>query len=112
MIAAAEGLAGKPPAGAAPDARFLQAWCRLEAFAKAQGLGIGRNAVRPRPAQRTAAPRPAEIEVAVAYAARAAGLMCAICRSPRPLCGHRPCATPPACGRRRFPPTARPSSAC
>ena len=73
MIAAAEGLAGKPPAGAAPDARFLQAWCRLEAFAKAQGLGIGRTLSDL--GLRSGRPRtPAEIEVACRHAARAAGL--------------------------------------
>jgi 4'-phosphopantetheinyl transferase len=41
LIAAAKGLAGKPLAGASPDACFLQAWCRIEAFAKAHGGGIG-----------------------------------------------------------------------
>ena len=42
MIAAATGLSRDPLAGAA-DARFVQAWSRLEAFAKADGRGIGRT---------------------------------------------------------------------
>lgn len=43
IIAASTGLAGRAPSGGSDDARFLQAWCRLEAFAKADGPGIGRT---------------------------------------------------------------------
>jgi hypothetical protein len=73
LIAAATGLAGKPPPGTAPDARFLYAWCRLEAFAKARGLGIGRTLADL--GLRSGQPRaPADIEVACRRAARAAGV--------------------------------------
>jgi 4'-phosphopantetheinyl transferase len=41
LIAVAEGLAGRHLSGRSEVARFLQAWSRLEAFAKAQGQGIG-----------------------------------------------------------------------
>jgi 4'-phosphopantetheinyl transferase len=73
LIAAATGLAGKPPPGPSPDARFLHAWCRLEAFAKARGLGIGRTLadLGLRSAQQRA---PDDIEVACRQAAREAGL--------------------------------------
>ena len=43
LIAVAEGLAGRRLPGRSEDARFLQAWSRLEAFAKAHGQGIGRT---------------------------------------------------------------------
>ncbi len=81
LMAAATGLAGQPLArqahqtlaGPAPDAAFLQAWCRLEAFAKARGLGIGRTLADL--GLRNGQPRtPAEIEVACRHAARAAQL--------------------------------------
>jgi len=39
---AAHGLAPHAPLPDSPDERFLQAWVRLEAVAKATGLGIGR----------------------------------------------------------------------
>ena len=52
LIAAAKGLAGKPLAGASPDACFLQAWCRIEAFAKAARRRHRPHAGRSRPAQR------------------------------------------------------------
>jgi 4'-phosphopantetheinyl transferase len=41
LIAAAEALAGTRISAASADACLLQAWCRLEAFAKASGKGIG-----------------------------------------------------------------------
>jgi phosphopantetheinyl transferase len=72
LMAAAEGLAGRL-AGTSPDARFLLAWCRLEAFAKACGHGLGRTladlSLRSG-RQRTSA----EIEAAARAAVRAAGL--------------------------------------
>jgi 4'-phosphopantetheinyl transferase len=40
--AVASGLASKSVIGSSMDRKFLQAWARLEAFAKAQGLGLGR----------------------------------------------------------------------
>jgi 4'-phosphopantetheinyl transferase len=73
LMAVAEGLVGKPVAGTSPDARFLQAWCRLEAFAKARGQGLGRTLADlglRSGRQRTSA----EIETAVRQAVRAAGL--------------------------------------
>lgn len=42
MVQAAERLAADAPLPGEADARFLQAWVRLEAVAKATGLGIGR----------------------------------------------------------------------
>jgi 4'-phosphopantetheinyl transferase len=78
LMAAATGLAGQPLthqalARPSPDAAFLQAWCRLEAFAKARGLGIGRTLADL--GLRNGRPRtPAEIEVACRHAARAAQL--------------------------------------
>ena len=45
MIAAASGLAAKPLGGAASDDAFLQAWSRLEAYAKALGHGLARTLV-------------------------------------------------------------------
>jgi 4'-phosphopantetheinyl transferase len=78
LMAAAIGLADKPlarreRAGPSPDAAFLQAWCRLEAFAKARGLGIGRTLADL--GLRSGQPRtPADIEVACRSAARAAQL--------------------------------------
>jgi 4'-phosphopantetheinyl transferase len=71
LMAAAVGLAGKL-AGTSPDARFLHAWCRLEAFAKARG-GLGRTLADlglRSGRQRTSA----EIEAAARDAVRAAGL--------------------------------------
>jgi 4'-phosphopantetheinyl transferase len=41
IVAAGDGLAGAPLASAS-DAAFLQAWSRLEAFAKAKGRGLAR----------------------------------------------------------------------
>lgn len=41
LLASASGLAGSAPAHATADACLIQAWCRLEAFAKAGGGGIG-----------------------------------------------------------------------
>lgn len=41
-IEAAGAALATPPLPAAEDARFLQAWVRLEAYAKADGCGIGR----------------------------------------------------------------------
>lgn len=74
LIAAAKGLAGKPLAGASPDACFLQAWCRIEAFAKADGGGIGRTLADL--GLRSGAPRsPADIEVTARRSARDAGLI-------------------------------------
>jgi 4'-phosphopantetheinyl transferase len=73
LIAAAAGLAGKPVAGASPDVRFLHAWCRLEAFAKARGYGLGRTLADlglRSGRQRTSA----EIEAAAREAVRAVGL--------------------------------------
>jgi 4'-phosphopantetheinyl transferase len=74
IIAAAKGLAGKPLAGASSDAGFLQAWCRLEAFAKAHGGGIGRTLADL--GLRSGAPRTsADIEVTAGRSARDAGLI-------------------------------------
>jgi phosphopantetheinyl transferase len=44
--AAAAALDPETPLPAAGEARFLQAWVRLEAFAKAEGTGIGRLLTR------------------------------------------------------------------
>jgi phosphopantetheinyl transferase len=44
--AAAAALNRETPLPAAGEARFLQAWVRLEAFAKAEGTGIGRLLTR------------------------------------------------------------------
>jgi 4'-phosphopantetheinyl transferase len=72
LTAAAEGLAGKL-AGTSPDARFLHAWCRLEAFAKARGHGLGRTLADL--GLRSGRPRTsAEIEAAARAAVRAAGM--------------------------------------
>jgi 4'-phosphopantetheinyl transferase len=73
LMAAAEGLVGKPVAGTSPDSRFLKAWCRLEAFAKAQGTGLGRTlaALGLRSGRQRDT---AEIEAAAREAVRAAGL--------------------------------------
>jgi 4'-phosphopantetheinyl transferase len=43
LVAAARGLSSRPLMGATPEARFLQAWSRLEAFAKATGQGLSRT---------------------------------------------------------------------
>jgi 4'-phosphopantetheinyl transferase len=72
LMAAAVGLAGRL-AGTSPDARFLLAWCRLEAFAKARGHGLGRTLADlglRSGRQRTSA----DIEAAAREAVRAAGL--------------------------------------
>ncbi len=45
MIAAASGLAAKPLDSTVSDAAFLQAWSRLEAYAKALGHGLARTLV-------------------------------------------------------------------
>ncbi len=49
---------GAPLAGDEPDARFLHAWVRLEAVAKARGTGIGRllETARPRDGATAVAP--------------------------------------------------------
>jgi len=73
LMAGAKGLAGKPLRGASPDTRFLQAWCRLEAFAKARGLGIGRT-LADLGLRSGQARTPAEIEAACRHAVREAGL--------------------------------------
>jgi 4'-phosphopantetheinyl transferase len=74
LIAAAKGLAGKPLPAASPDACFLLAWCRLEAFAKAHGGGIGRTLADL--GLRSGAPRaPADIEAAAKRSAHEAGLI-------------------------------------
>jgi 4'-phosphopantetheinyl transferase len=74
LIAAAKGLAGRPLAGASPDACFLQAWCRIEAFAKAHGGGIGRTLADL--GLRSGTPRtPADIEATARRSARDAGLI-------------------------------------
>jgi 4'-phosphopantetheinyl transferase len=73
VIAAAAGLAGKPADGTSPDARFLRAWCRLEAFAKARGQGLGRTLTDL--GLRSGRPRTcAGLEVAARQIAREAGL--------------------------------------
>jgi 4'-phosphopantetheinyl transferase len=73
LMAAAKGLAGRPLAGASPTARFLQAWCRLEAFAKARGHGLGRTLTDL--GLRSGLPRTAaQIEGAAGSRAREAGL--------------------------------------
>ena len=73
LTAAATGLAGKPLTGASPDARFLQAWCRLEAFAKARGAGLGRT-LADLGLRSGQARTPSDIEVACRHAAREARL--------------------------------------
>jgi phosphopantetheinyl transferase len=73
LMAAAEGLAGRPLPDASPDASFLQAWCRLEAFAKARGAGLGRT-LADLGLRSGQARTPAQIEVACRKAAREAGL--------------------------------------
>jgi 4'-phosphopantetheinyl transferase len=42
IVAAAAGLSGTPLGEESADAAFLQAWSRLEAFAKARGSGLAR----------------------------------------------------------------------
>jgi 4'-phosphopantetheinyl transferase len=73
LTAAAAGVAGKPVAGTSPDIRFLHAWCRLEAFAKARGHGLGRTLadLGLRSGRQRAS---AEIEAAAREAVRAFGL--------------------------------------
>ena len=103
LIAAATGLAGKPLAGASPDACFLQAWCRIEAFAKAHGGGIGRTLADL--GLRSGAPRtPAEIEVAAGAAAARRRLIVRDVPLGRGLYAAIALEKPPACGRKRFPP--------
>lgn len=43
IVAAGEGLGAKPLAALGPERGFLQAWARLEAFAKARGSGLART---------------------------------------------------------------------
>jgi 4'-phosphopantetheinyl transferase len=74
-LAAGAGLAGAPAGSAASDAALLQAWCRLEAFAKAQGRGL--DAVLSDLGLRKRRGRelpPASIEAAARGLARAAGI--------------------------------------
>ena len=61
-------------AAASISAAVLQAWCRLEAFAKAHGSGIGRTLADL--GLRSGAPRtPADIEAAARCSVRDAGLI-------------------------------------
>lgn len=45
IVAAGEGLGDKPLSGLGDERAFLQAWARLEAFAKARGSGLARTLV-------------------------------------------------------------------
>jgi|GEM_PF-674671 len=74
-VAVGVGLAGAPAGDPAEDAPVLQAWCRLEAFAKARGDGVG--SVLSRLGLREAGARtrpPWQIEAAAQRLARSAGL--------------------------------------
>lgn len=57
--------AGVAVAGPSPDARFLRAWVRIEAAAKAQGHGIGQILERLRPDRQGAAERMARETLAI-----------------------------------------------
>ena len=114
ICAAAMSVAGAPLPHAEPDRALLQAWVRLEAFAKARGLGLARTLADlglcgtgyPRPC-------PAQIEAAALHLARQTGLTVADVGLPRSLQGAaavrsgRPCRIP-ATSR----PTARASNGC
>ena len=88
LIAAAEGLAGAPLADASPADRFLQAWCRIEAFAKARGSGLGRTLADL--GLRSGRPRtPADVAAAARSQAREARL--AVGDLTIPKWRHAPC---------------------
>ena len=88
ICAAAMSVAGAPLPHAEPDRALLQAWVRLEAFAKARGLGLARTLADlglcgtgyPRPC-------PAQIEAAALHLARQTGLTVADVGLPRSLQG-------------------------
>jgi 4'-phosphopantetheinyl transferase len=75
IFAVGAGLAGRPLSDAGSDAAVLQAWCRLEACAKARGQGVAR--VLGEIGLREARGRqlsPAAIEAAARWLVREAGL--------------------------------------
>ena len=73
ILAVGAGLALQVPRAGASDAPLLQAWCRLEAFAKATGQGVARllSELGVRAGPQLA---PIEIEAAARRLARAGGL--------------------------------------
>jgi 4'-phosphopantetheinyl transferase len=88
IVAAAAGFASTPFSDPAPDSALLQAWARLEAYAKAQGQGLAR--LLQDLGLRAAAGRklsPLNIEAAARDLAQAAGLEVRDVRLPPDLHG-------------------------
>jgi 4'-phosphopantetheinyl transferase len=88
ILAIGAGLARRPLDDRAGEAPVLQAWCRLEAYAKASGEGVGRLlselGLRQSRGRQLA---PCDIQAAARGLARLAGLSVADLRLPRGLYG-------------------------
>lgn len=76
--------AGAPLVGTDADARFLNAWVRIEAVAKAEGTGVGPILERLRPNRAQAAPAPSAVGSGVVAhdIAVADGLFAAVALAP------------------------------
>jgi 4'-phosphopantetheinyl transferase len=115
IVAAGAGLGARAPELAGADAAFLQAWSRLEAYAKARGHGLAAALLElglrgTGGAQRTATPL-ASIETRARALARRAGLTVADLALPAGLYGAVALAGPARIPPAQPFPTARPAIA-
>jgi 4'-phosphopantetheinyl transferase len=98
IIAAATGLGRRPLPGEGGEDTFLQAWSRLEAYAKAHGDGLAKTlaalGVRGGDRSMHRTPSPADIETTARQRARSAGLNVHDVKLPEGYTGAVACAGP------------------